>query len=525
MLSRFQPSRGEFKGSAQVAIRLPVSRRVSYDAEVPNKRVTETLPGSGFHPAVGNDDPTAAGAVPGLVLVYSGLSPKWGVLALDPGGLELGRDSLSGLVQDGRISRRHASVQVREGRFWACDHGSRNGTAVDGRPIPASVWEPVERCLRIGESLFLPVRDLRPLQRVQPTLKDGRVIGPRLMGRYLEIARIAQVSHTLLICGESGTGKEDAARAFHRASPASHGPFVAVNCATIPESIAERLLFGAKRGAYSSADADVGGYVQAADRGTLFLDEVAELQAAVQAKLLRLLENREVLPVGAARPLPVDLRVCSASHAALREQVAAGRLREDLYFRLGRPEITLPPLRERAEEIPWLVELVLSRQAWSGRPHHAFIEACLLRHWPGNVRELLIEVGSAAQVAQAEAGLRIEARHLSPDAGQPIRISGTHPPVAASPVGSDPKLPPVVPGESAPAPSAPTSSPTPGAAPDRAALEDVLRRTGGNVSRAAQALGLNRTTLRRLLQRHQIDPDRIAGIIARGGGRGRRQDS
>ncbi|HNN98048.1 MAG TPA: sigma 54-interacting transcriptional regulator [Pseudomonadota bacterium] len=454
------------------------------------------------------------------------------MLALDPGGLELGRDSLSSLVQDGRISRRHASVQVREGRFWACDHGSRNGTAVDGRPIPASVWEPVERCLRIGESLFLPMSDVRPLQRVQPTLKDGRVIGPRLMRCYQEIARIAQVSRTLLICGESGTGKEDAARAFHRASPAAHGPFVAVNCATIPESIAERLLFGAKRGAYSSADADVGGYVQAAEGGTLFLDEVAELQAAVQAKLLRLLENREVLPVGAARPLPVDLRVCSASHAALREQVAAGRLREDLYFRLGRPEITLPPLRERAEEIPWLVELLLRRQGAQEsqestlRPHHAFIEVCLLRHWPGNVRELLVEVGSAVQAAQAEQSLRIEVRHLSPGAGQPIRVPGSHPPVPTSPVGSDPTLPPVSPSESASPPSAPTPPPPASpAAPDRAALEDVLRRTGGNVSRAAQALGLNRTTLRRLLLRHQIDPDRVTGIIARGGGRGRRQDS
>lgn len=500
------------------------------------KKPTETLPQSGLHGVLASEDPLLGAPVPGLALVYSGLATQWAILPLPAGEHELGRDSLRSVVEDGRISRRHASVKWQAGKWFVKDHGSRNGTASDGRLIRPEIWEPVERCLRVGESLFLPLPDVRPLRRSRPVVQEGRVLGPRLMSRYLEIARTAAASCTLYLSGESGSGKEDAARAFHRASPAGRGPFVAVNCATIPESIAERLLFGAKRGAYSSATTDVGGYVQAADGGTLFLDEVAELQASVQAKLLRLLENREVLPVGAARPVPVDLRVCSASHAPLREQVAAGRLREDLYYRLGRPEITLPPLRERLEEIPWLVECALERHAGALRPHFTFIEACLLRHWPGNVRELLTEVGTALQSARADESLRIEARHLAELAGQPIkpaRVRSPALPTAATPdptgtivdptgATSEPTLPPTA---ALPAPEgAAGKDAAKGAELKRAAIEDVLRRTGGNVSRAAQALGLNRTTLRRLLGRYQIDPRSIPGMIPRDSAAPRKRD-
>lgn len=489
------------------------------------KKLTETLPESGVGAGFQADDPLPGTKTPGLLLVYSGLATQWAILPLSDGEHELGRDSLGGIVADGRISRQHVSLQCRAGAFFAKDHGSRNGTAVDGRLIAPQSFVPLTRCLRLGESLFLPVSDVRPLRRSQPTSQDGRVLGPRLLIRYLEIARIAQVSATLHISGESGVGKEDAARAFHRASPGSRGPFVAVNCATIPESIAERLLFGAKRGAFSSANLDVEGYVQAASCGTLFLDEVAELQAGVQAKLLRVLESREVLPVGASRPQPVDLRICSASHADLRAQVAAGRLREDLYYRLGRPEVSLPPLRERPEEIPWLIENELGQTDAGRRPHFTFVEACLLRHWPGNIRELLTEVRTALAAARAEASLRIEARHLSETAGQAIRPAAASQPTererasaAAGPAGE-----PGLPVASADAPEPAAGSAVGDAR--RSALEEVLRRTGGNVSRAAQALGLNRTTLRRLLTRYEIDPRSIAGLIPRDPRRSPRADS
>ena len=157
----------------------------------------------------------------------------------------------------------------------------------------------------------------------------------------------------------------------HATAPESNAPFVAVNCAAIPEGLAERLLFGARKGAYSGATADAEGYIQAANRGTLFLDEIAELDPLVQAKLLRVLETREVLPLGASRAKKVDIGICAASHRRLRDEVTAGRFREDLYFRIGRPEVQIPPLRERLDEIPWFVARELRRVDPSSRRRSA----------------------------------------------------------------------------------------------------------------------------------------------------------
>lgn len=449
---------------------------------------------------------SAGSRQPGLVLIYSHDRPKWLVLPLGAEPLELGRESLGPLVSDERISRRHSTVSVQDGRILVRDHGSLNGTAVDGKPLAPGSCAAVERSLRIGATLFIPIADAQAFQRSQLVVQDGRVKGPLLIQRYLELARFASSSRTLYISGESGSGKEEAARAFHRAGPAGSGPFIAVNCATIAEGIAERLLFGAKRGAFSSANADVVGYVEAADHGTLFLDEVAELHASVQAKLLRVLESREVLPVGAVRPIPVELRLCSASHASLRAEVEAGRLRADLYYRIGRPEIIIPPLRERREEVPWLIAGELARLGCALPPHVSLVEACLLRHWPGNIRELLVEVNAAAQAAIASGSSRIEARHLGETAGQALQ---------PAPAGAPPPLPPPPSDGARP----PTPEPSPPVRRDgdiaKPEVEEMLRRTGGNVSRAAQALGVHRNTLRRLLRVYQIDVTALSGIIPR----------
>src|SRR5262249_24295980 len=163
--------------------------------------------------------------------------------------------------------------------------------------------------------------------------------------------RAAAPSHPLPIFGETGSGKEGAARQFHAASSRRAGPFIAVNCATIPPLLAERLLFGARKGAFSGADANVEGYIQAADKGTLFLDEISELQPGVQAKLLRVLQSREVFPLGASRGTQVDVAICSATHRDLRAEVAAGRFRDDLFCRICRPMVELPPLRARPKDI------------------------------------------------------------------------------------------------------------------------------------------------------------------------------
>ena len=425
----------------------------------------------------------------------------WSLLPIEGGEVELGRDTLATRVQDARISRRHARVFLRDGRFHAVDLGSLNGTAADGKLLSPHAAEPVERCLRVGGTLFLVVGDVRRLEREAITVHGGRVIGPHLLRAYLKIARLAHSTPTVHLHGESGVGKEDAARTFHAATTKSAGPFVPVNCATIPESIAERLLFGAKRGAFSGAAADSQGYVQAADGGTLFLDEVAELHSAVQAKLLRVLENQEVHVLGAVRPMPVDIRVCSASHVPLHSLVASGRLREDLYYRIGRPEIVIPSLCQRLEEIPWLIHGELQKMPQAPQPHFSFVEACLLRSWPGNIRELLVEVRTAAQEAVADGSSRIEVKHLGALAGQVVKVPA---PLPQSPPTERPVAPP---------PESPPAEPPPKADPKRAEVEAVLLQTGGNVSTAARALGMPRTALRRLLLRYQLDPTNLPGII------------
>ena len=419
----------------------------------------------------------AAGpASPGLLVVFSGGRPALAALAVPAAGVVLGREPGAGHVPgDQRLSRRHAEVVRRGAAFAVRDLGSRNGTWRDALAVGPD-FSPGFRVLRLGDSVLVAVDDVRPFQDAAVGVADGIVIGPRLALVWQEIARVAASAATLHIRGETGSGKELAARHFHRAGPAPSGPFVAVNCAGIPAALAERLLFGARRGAYSGADTDSEGYLQAADGGTLFLDEVAELGLEVQAKLLRVLETREVLPLGAQRPLKVDLRVCSATHGDLKADVAARRFREDLYFRLGRPAVTLPPLRERPEEMPWIVTGALADVRPALAAHASFIEAVLLRPWPGNVRELLTEVADAARRAAAARSKRLEAEHLGSEVGQPIARAG--------------------------APGDPAA--------EQARIEAALTKARGNVTQAARDLGLHRNQLRRYLAAHALDPRRFA---------------
>lgn len=455
-----------------------------------------------------SDDEEGAAPQPGLLVVYSSGKPLWSIIPMPSGEseIELGRDNLGDEVGDGRMSRRHARVIYKDGAFLAMDLGSLNGTMIDGHRAPPNEARPLERCLRVGDTLLLPERDINPLRSANLVVNGGMVIGPRLHNVYQRIARVAPSSLTLHITGESGSGKENAARTFHGSSPVSRGPFVAVNCATIPEGIAERLLFGAKRGAFSGIVADTDGYIQAADGGTLFLDEVAEIHPTVQAKLLRVLENREVLALGALKPQPVNIRVCSASHRSLHAEVAAGRLREDLFFRIGRPSERIPALRERPEEIPWLVDLELRKVSSKLVSHVSIVEACLLRYWPGNVRELLVEVRSAAQEALAKDSSRVKSEHLSASAGLAIstqRPSAPQIPVLAE-AGPVTPLPVVNPP---PAPEPPSKvEHTP---PSRAQLIAALIESKGNISAAARELGLHRTQLRRQIGYHGIDLNRL----------------
>lgn len=295
---------------------------------------------------------------------------------------------------------------------------------------------------------------------------------------------VAASPSTVLISGESGTGKEVLARTIHSLSPRQQGPFVAINCAALPESLLEAELFGVRKGAYTGANADRPGRFQRAAGGTILLDEVGDMPESLQVRLLRVLQEREVEALGATKPEPIDVRVIAASHRDLRQEVSAGRFRLDLYYRLTVVRLHLPPLRERPGDLPLLAEQLLQRAAARlGRTKPALdhgVMAALSQHsWPGNVRELE-HVLEAALVLATDGPLRREHLRLeaSPlDEAQPHQGPGARPPFI--PYGK-PRL-------------------------DPQAVQAALAQYQGDVRAAAQALGVHRATLYRQLAKWRAE--------------------
>lgn len=463
---------------------------------------------------IGRLDRTGGPPEPGLVLVFAAGQPACALVPVGADEVELGREHpVLRPHHDRMMSRHHARIAYRDGAFEITDLGSRNGSALAGQPFQGRCRAQMERVLRLGHSLFLLCHDVRPFQALRIKVQGCRIEGPALQQIVRAMANVALHSRTLFITGESGAGKEALAQAFHRLGPQSSGPFVPVNCATLPESVAERLLFGARKGAYSGALNDSEGYVEAASGGTLFLDEIADLGLAVQAKLLRCIESGEVTPLGATRPRKVDLRVCSATNADLRALVAQGRFRSDLYFRLGVPQVLLPPLRERLEEIPWLVAMAVQQVAKELLLHTSLIEACLLRHWPGNARELLAEIHSAALAALSAKSSHLALQHLSPTAGTVFAPIAKPAEEQAEPVArTDPDSTFALAAPAMPPKSAVDAEPTP-ATPSEAQILAALFEAGGNLSLAARVLGLHRTQLRRYLSCFGIDLNRVRTLV------------
>jgi transcriptional regulator of acetoin/glycerol metabolism len=415
---------------------------------------------------------------PGLAIVVEAGRPATRAVTLQQHGLEIGRGTPDGvLADDEQVSRTHLRVTYADDTWTFEDLGSRNGTFIDGVRLSGTVTRSGQALVRVGRSLLWAVADVRPYrnQAMLGVPAPAPIVGGgsrRVLG---EIALLSKASENLLIIGESGSGKELLARAFHEAQHGQSGkaPLVAVNCAAIPEGLAERLLFGAKRGAFSGAT-DADGYVQQAHGGTLFLDEIAELDPSVQAKLLRMVETREVLPLGATQPRKVSIRICAATHKDLRAEVRAGRFREDLYYRMGRPEVRNPPLRERIDEIPWLMQRAFSEVEETLGAQIATYELCALRRWPGNVRELLHEARQAGHAALHEGADVVRPDHFAKDAGMELgRDEGT---------------------------SADTT-PVTTRNLDDAEIERVLAENSGNVTAAARILGLHRNQLRRWIEK------------------------
>lgn len=423
---------------------------------------------------------------PAIVMIWSGTTEQHVGFA-PVGGVQLGRNIKSGgftaEVEDERMSREHAAVEWKNGGWRIKDLESRNGTYLDGERLEGETLRNSDVVLRLGHTLFVLLRDGRG-HLAKREREGATVIGPELARVYDAIRRNAtREGNTLLVHGESGSGKELAARLYHD-TRTPDGPFVAVNCATIPEGVAERLLFGSKRGAFSGAT-DAVGYLQSAHGGTLFLDEIAELEPAVQAKLLRVLETREVVPVGANSPVAVDIGVVAASHRQLRAAIVDKQFREDLYYRLARVTIHLPPLRERKIDAARLAVREIAAVDRKLSVHAKLVEACCLRWWPGNVRELRSEVGQAAREAIAAGRDIVRASDLSPLAGLP---TGAAVPPIDVPPSEEPK-------------TAPTTL-------DKAAVEAAIANANGVLSVAARELGLHRTQLYRLMEKLGISREK-----------------
>lgn len=332
----------------------------------------------------------------------------------------------------------------------------------------------VDKALRSG-ALRAENRRLTQALGEQEGLVEMIGRAPAMQRLYRQIQRLAPTEATVLIQGESGTGKELVARALHTLSRRVAGPFVAVNCAAIPEGLIEAEFFGAERGAYTGAQAARAGWFEQAHGGTLFLDEIGELPLNLQPKLLRALQEGRVTRVGGARELSVDVRVLTATNRDLKREAAEGRFREDLYWRLDVVRLDLPPLRERREDIPLLVEHFMARAA---RLHRlpltplprALLRELIQRDWPGNVREL----GNAVERLML----------LGEDADE-----SSAPAPALSGRDGDLRLP---------------ADGLDFEALERSLLQQALQRTDGQRKRAAALLGLSYKTFLYRLEKHGL---------------------
>jgi hypothetical protein len=385
--------------------------------------------------------------------------------------LVVGRDGEGDARLEGNeLSRRHAELRLDGSHLILRDLGSRNGVFVNGERRPMAQLRRHD-VVRVGGWVAVVTMGAPLLGAGEAVEGAGTTplhLGPLARQLALPARRLATTNIAMVLEGETGTGKERFATAIHEWSRRK-GPLVAINCAAVPEQLAEAELFGHREGAFTGANRSSPGHFRAADRGTLFLDEVTDMPLAVQAKLLRALEMKEVLPVGESRPVPVDVRIIAAAQIPLERAVAEKRLRADLHARLDGFTLHIPPLRERREDLPSLFLHLLRRH---GLPSPALsprlVEALCTYGWPLNVRELDFLAQRLAALHAGEPMLRRS--HL------PERITGIGA-AGEEAVGED--------GEAA--------------APTRARLVAALAESGGNLARAAARLGISRQKAYRLL--------------------------
>jgi len=453
--------------------------------------------------------PTPETSLPGLVLLYA---PNFEQFApaypFYTGEVVLGRDAACSVcIPEQAVSRQHSRI-FRPGElgtpFRIADLGSRNGTLVNGSYIHDRVLQDGDE-IRIGDAIFKFVAE--DATGYVPYRLDGAMRGrrlaentPELVGGYridtiaADIERIAPTELSCVVLGETGTGKEVVARALHRLS-GRKGSFQAINCAAIPQNLLESELFGYRRGAFSGADRDKPGLIKLADNGTLFLDEIGDMPLDAQAKLLRVLQAKEVFPLGATTAEKVDIRVACATHRDLHQHVKEEKFRGDLFARLNEHTVRLPPLAERKEDIYLLARAFAARY---GRPEvglsFSFMLALLHHDWPFNVRELESCIKRGLALTQ---GAPLDAKHLPDAIAFAMKSYGVKETTGTTaPMALDRET-------ALPAPSAPVQK----AAPDEDELRALLAKHQGNVAAVGRELGKERMQIHRWLKKYGIDLD------------------
>ncbi len=430
---------------------------------------------------------------PGILATFVGGAPHFRVWPVGKAKLIVGRGATSAFIlADERLSRQHFSISREHGIWRVEELGSRNATYVNRQRIEG-VWSGSSaRTVRAGQTVIVLEADIGRLAHPHRLTDPKIVVGPGLQASLALVSQAARDGQNVVVIGETGSGKELAARRFHDAVRRS-GPFHALNCAAITEHLLESELFGHVRGAFSGATQARVGLFEAADGGTLFLDELGEMPLLMQAKLLRAIQERQVRRVGENNARTVDVRIVAATNRDLGERIRTGHFREDLYYRVAGSVVRLAPLRERPEEVPYLIGMALRDSGLTVEA--SLVEDCVVRAWPGNVRELLGAVRFAASSARLGGVTIVSASHLpevvpAPSLESPAMLASSPPPSLRPPVALvDPTL--RTPGGKAMSRSE-----------REAAIVEAFRRdAGADITTMAVAFGVSPATVYRTLQR------------------------
>jgi DNA-binding NtrC family response regulator len=400
----------------------------------------------------------------------------------------VGRHKTNDLVlDDPRVSGVHLELRRADAGVRVRDAGSTNGTWIGKHRVVEVELAPGGELLVGGTLLRLDVDGEATAARRSDSEAFAGLVGrsTAMLELFATLERIAPKDLTVLVQGETGTGKEEVARAIHARSPRARRPFVVIDSTAVPDTLAEALLFGHEKGAFTGAGQRRAGLFEAADGGTVFLDEIGDLPAPIQAKFLRVLERREIVRLGGTTPVSIDVRVIAATHRDLRREIEAGRFREDLFFRVAQVRLLLPPLRDRSEDIPLLCDSLLRAQAGSGsiaRVDADAMEHLIAQPWPGNVRELRNVICRAAALATDGAIRRADV------ASEGLGFRGTREEREALDLGGD----------------FATAKARAIERFESAYLSALMRRAGGNISVAAREADLARHHLRDLLKKRGL---------------------